>query len=297
MFQAQRQLVASIGRLNSVANFRRKGRDDLGADILACSEALLRRSKHQHGASSSSAAEVLAADVVSSFQAMRSYLREVGRCLERVDPHLCNNAGLVVRLVDWEESWEVGARYVRQAPLMDALCDAVAEVRVVQQLAPALTSMCADCDVELFFVLPRLVMLCFVAEPDKERAELVRSLVPHLFTGEAGARGLGPELQELAALLGRALRLLGGTPGPAASPKGAAWEMLVRRAVAGAGGKEAQGLGEPAQKALEDLMRELERWSLELQRHCPEDWNQCCAVLVQCIQGGSQRQPCTKFQV
>ena len=41
-------------------------------------------------------------DVVGSFEAMRRYLREVKKCLERVDPHLCNNVGLVARLVDWE---------------------------------------------------------------------------------------------------------------------------------------------------------------------------------------------------
>ena len=48
-----------------------------------------------------------------------------------MDPHLCNNAGLVTRLVvsclgvegmrvaqDWEESWEVGARYVQNEWLL-----------------------------------------------------------------------------------------------------------------------------------------------------------------------------------
>merc|ERR1719473_1777640 len=99
-----------------------------------------------------SAARILATDVVESFDAMREYLREVERCLERVDPHLCNNVGLVARLVDWEESWEVGARYVQHTPLLNALCDLVAEIRSAQRLAPALTSMCDECDVELFMV-------------------------------------------------------------------------------------------------------------------------------------------------
>ena len=66
--------------------------------------------------------------MVGSFDAMRSYLREVERCLERVDPHLCNNAGLVSRLVDWEESWEVGTRHVQNERLLDAICDLVAEI-------------------------------------------------------------------------------------------------------------------------------------------------------------------------
>eukprot|EP00435_Cladocopium_sp_Y103_P003446 s4768_g1.t1 len=66
----------------------------------------------------SAAARTLCGDVVESFVAMRLYLREIGKCLERVDPHLCNNAGLVTRLVDWEESWEVGARYVQNELLL-----------------------------------------------------------------------------------------------------------------------------------------------------------------------------------
>lgn len=34
---------------------------------------------------------------------------------------------------------------------------------------------------------------------------------------------------------------------------------------------------------LEHFMLELERWSIELQRHCPTDWNQWCALLVRCL--------------
>jgi hypothetical protein len=35
--------------------------------------------------------------------------------------------------------------------------------------------------------------------------------------------------------------------------------------------------------AVEALMRTVEGWSLELQRHCPEDWNECSTVLVRCL--------------
>ena len=31
---------------------------------------------------------------------------------------------------------------------------------------------------------------------------------------------------------------------------------------------------------VEGLMKELEKWSLELQRHCPEAWNHCSSVLL-----------------
>merc|ERR1719464_2465584 len=119
-------------------------------------------------------------DVLASYDAMRAYLSEVGTCIERVDPHLCNNVGLVARLVDWEESWEVGARYVQHAKLLNAVCDLVAEIRVAQRLVPALTAMCDECDVELFMVLPRIIWLRFLASP-LQLLELLRSLLPHRF--------------------------------------------------------------------------------------------------------------------
>merc|ERR1719183_2785694 len=87
------------------------------------------------------AAHVLSTHVVESFEAMRVYLREVQNCLERVDPHLCNNSGLVARLCDWEESWEQGARYVLREDLLASLCDLAGELRAVQRMEPALADM------------------------------------------------------------------------------------------------------------------------------------------------------------
>jgi len=307
--EAERNLVQCIAHLNSVANFKRKGRDDLGCDILESAASILQRCKKGHSnapisGAAREAAQVLASDVVAAYDAMRNYLCEVGTCIERVDPHLCNNVGLVARLVDWEESWEVGARYVREAPMFEAVCDIVAEVKAAQELAPALTTMCEDCDVELFLVLPRVVLLCFLADPANKRAELVKSLLPHRFrtTSEGALPGkLDPEFNELFEQFGQALRVLESTWAAAAraASKDAAWEFLVKRAVLG-GGDVRNLYGEcplPSQKVVEDLMREVERWSLELQRHCPEDWNQFSAVLVQCLTGGSPKEPAPKFQV
>merc|ERR1719330_882162 len=43
--EAQRDLVECISRLNAVANHRRKGRDDLGGDILESAKAALSNSR------------------------------------------------------------------------------------------------------------------------------------------------------------------------------------------------------------------------------------------------------------
>lgn len=300
--EAQGSLVQCAAHINSVANFRRKGRDDLGADILESSQQVLERfgiSSQEvvaagegnalaqatiSGAISKRAGLSLAVDVVASFEAMRRYLRQVKRCMERVDPHLCNNSGLVERLVDWEESWEVGARYVRESGLQEAISDVVSECHAAANLAPVLNTMCSDCDVELFLVLPRLLVLLCIAKTTESRCELLKVLLPHRFPD------LGWKLaedQEFAVLINQfklVLDQLGSNSGTSgASP----WTLLVRRAVNGAAETNSQGLQSALREQLEALMRGIEKWSLELQRHCAEDWNQCSSVLVQCFNGGS----------
>lgn len=313
---AQRALVECISRLNAVANHRRKGRDDLGGDILESALAALSYGRREEGGSRHSAAQVLAEDIVGAFDAIREYLQKVKSQLPRVDPHLCNNPGLTARLVDWEESWEVGGRYVRHAPLLDALCDLVTKIQGIQMLTPTLATMCEECDVELFLVLPRITLLAFLVHPEGKQAELLKVLLPHRFNSETGAAAL-PELEELIKqfhltschVANAATPLFAGATGLAqtsyasSAARAFAWEVLVRRAVDGDDGV-ASSLNRfpPAvrgdlQKVTDDFGRELEKWSVELQRHCPEDWNQCSAVLVQCLTGASKRHKFVKFQV
>lgn len=315
--EARERLVTSISRLNSVANCRRKGRDDLGSDILSSAASVL---EGAGPCGASRAARVLASDVVGAFEAVRKYLREVGQCLEKVDPHLCNNAGLVALLVDWEERWEVGSRYVRRVSMLAAVSDLVDEMRAAQRISPSLINMCEDRDAELFLVLPRLVCLCFASGPTKARAGLLQSLLPQRFGPAEGwrpgeASRAVPELEGLVERYRHAVqqlvaaRCLDQDSRSATSiAEAAAWRQLVRRAIAGTSSSSSaeSGLstafsrgphGAATRQAVEDFMRELERWSLELQRRCPEDWNQCSAVLVQCLTGESQRQTNCDFQV
>jgi hypothetical protein len=221
---------------------------------------------------------------------MRKYFREVANCLERVDPHLCNNAGLVARLVDWEESWEVGARYVQREKLLDSLCDVVSEVRSAQRLVPALTAMCEDCDVELFLVLPRIIWLRFLDEP-QQQVELLKSLLPHRFAdSDNGQVSWDSATQDF---LVKFQIVKSFFPDSAS-----AWETLVKRVVLGSGSSEKaeayQGLAahlrEAVEPQIEELMRELESHSIELQRHCAEDWNQCSAILVQCLSNDGEKE-------
>ena len=78
----KRLLVACIVRIKSVANFRRKGRDDLRTDVRRDALQTLHHSNTtvsdaERNANSLSAVRTLAIDVVESFIVMREYLREV----------------------------------------------------------------------------------------------------------------------------------------------------------------------------------------------------------------------------
>lgn len=301
--EVQRLLVAAITRLNSVANVNRKGRDDLRVEVLAEAHSTLCQCKatgneHQENEHLLAAARILATDVEESFKAMRQYLREVTSCLERVDPHLGNNSGLVSRLVDWEESWEVGTAYLQQKRALHALCDAVAEIHRVQTFAPKLADMFEECDVELFMVLPRLMWLRFLAEPLTQIPLLAR-LLPHRFSGAASATPtLGLELRTF---YNKYAQIEGELATSCTSLRfeekvAAVRALLVKRVIYG-GDDEVNAIfssmppvhADSAKDKVEGLMHELEAWSIELQRHCPEDWNQYSAVLVHCLRTEAEK--------
>jgi len=190
-------------------------------------------------------------------------------------------------------------------------CDLVAKIHGIQCLTPTLATMCEECDVELFMVLPRLALLAYLAQPAGKQVELMRVMLPHRFSSGSLAEEVtvDAELEKLVqqfhhtmcVLAGAAASQLTNATSPAA--RTVAWELLVRRAVDGcdseAGALEgfAPARQLEAQRVAESFGRELERWSVELQRHCPEDWNQCSAVLVQCLTGASKRHKFVKFQV
>lgn len=291
--EAQAKLVGSIGHLNSVANTRRKGRDDLSVEVLFDAMSTLSRcdSAEKKGENTETliAARILATDVLESYQAMREYLREVEHCLERVDPHLCNNVGLVARLADWEESWEMGTRYMQHEKLLNAVCDLVAEIRRAQRVVPALTTMCEECDVELFLVLPRMIWLRFLVEP-LQHAELLRSLLPHRFPNSADDPTKVGWDDELASFLEKYKEthkaLLANACSNTKCENEEAWEMLVQRVIRGSVGTVSDDV---VRESVEQLMHHLEPLSIELQRHCPEDWNQCSAILVQCLTRASEK--------
>jgi len=255
-----------------------------------------------------SAGQFLANRTVEAFAGLRSYLLKVEPHLEELHPQLCRNPGLVACLAAWKESLALGARYLRSSPLLGALSNASGEVWEAQGIAPMLVQLCENCDAELFLVLPRLVWLCFLAEPGS-LAELIRHLLPHRFAVESTTMGgsaspaeacLGPELRIATGSFRRAeerLRIaMDKIVAGANDSERTWWHLLVRRAVGGMSSSDSlyNESCAPAQRQevveiVEGLMHEIERWSMELQRHSPEDWNACSNILVQCLSEVPQR--------
>jgi len=336
--EQRRRLLQCVARLNSAANLRWKGHEDRGAEVLEAAIAALKRCDSVQNVNSEGGdgqcpqrerevVQVLATGVVDAFGCVRNYLREVPNWIDSVHPHLCNNAGLVARVSAWTESWELGARYMELAPLLRAICDIVSAIHNARRLVPALAAMCDECDVELFLVLPRIVWLWFLGEPNS-RAELLRRLLPNHFTNSADPPAFDQQLERFIASfrdVSKSLCVASSEEGPSKAPtvddcssadgERHAWEVLVTRVVAGPNGGTTRAnapslndeasppgsLGSSAhdgttlsadmESSVEAFVHELERWSMELQRHRPEDWCQCSAVLVRCLSGEAAPHP------
>jgi len=253
--ELQQQFVKSLAKLNSVANRSGKGRDDLDGEVLVRADAVLRRDTPNSFAAET--ARALATEVVEAYEAMRRYLRNVCTLMDHVDPHLCKNAGLVTRLNDVEESWELGTLYVQRSATLGTLCDWVSQLKTAQALSAPFAIMCDNCDVEMFLVMPRLVWLCFLRDPAAQM-ELMSSLMPkRLSCADDELRALCQQFQQVLVAC--------------------SWEVIVLKAIAGSSSNNSS--------ELDDFMRDLEHWSMELQRGSPQDWNRCSSVITQCLVG------------
>jgi hypothetical protein len=279
-------------------------------DILDRAIEVLRRCDPAIGSSISAdiagPAAVLASRVVDSFGALRSYFGQVPHHRDEMIPNLCQNEGLVARLVDWEKSWEIGARHVLDEQHLAAFCHLAAGLRSASRVAPSFTEMVADFDPDLFLSLPRVAWLHALEEPEGPVSELLRGFLPHRFEADEQTSE-GDSKSNAAALIGAFRKAANSvedmwTEGMA-SPSGgkqATWELFIRRAVVGPGASAAEDLysGLPPQQCdaagaiVESFMNELERWSMELQRHNPEDWNECVDLLVQCLKEDRREQEC-----
>lgn len=317
--EAREKLIRSISKLNSVANSERKGRSDLSADILDDAHILLHRCTAEGSIPLESSscqctsevclgsgegrilrtpesletAQCLANDVIESYWHVRYCLSAVSSCLERVDPDLRRNADLVHRLVDWEESWEIGRAYVQNRDMLRAICGVVGYLRQAADWEPALARMIITCDVGFCLCLPRLCVLLFLGDPAGHTHLLGRFLPQHFGTSPAcsssSSEAQNPWDDELDLIIRKyneSCQFLASHL-PQGEKDLAVQQFLVRWAVVGPNCEDFLRDFDPALRSpncpVESMVRCIEKCSITLQRHCPEDWNQFMAVVVHCF--------------
>lgn len=277
-------LFAQVCTLNAY-----RGRGDMDFEVLEAAADAYLSSQHADGSECSSAARssqaaqrLLASTVLNSFADLREHLSQI-KSIMHMDPQLRNNATLMQRLAAFEESCDLGARFLLKPDLLRALCSVAAEAVDAQRFVPEFRTLLEDQDAELFLILPRLVLLCGLEDPS--HAALVESFLPHHFgssaaddQGENSSTKQAPseEMQRLTADFERAREMLGTLGGRRKN-------TLVQRAVMGF---QSEGR-DHVDEAVDDLMRRLEGFSMELQRHRPQDWNRCSSILLQCIEAAS----------
>eukprot|EP00933_Yihiella_yeosuensis_P013507 TRINITY_DN12483_c0_g1_i2.p1 TRINITY_DN12483_c0_g1~~TRINITY_DN12483_c0_g1_i2.p1 ORF type:complete len:545 (+),score=87.39 TRINITY_DN12483_c0_g1_i2:99-1733(+) len=308
----QRYLLVCIARLNLVANVNAKGRDDFSVEVLQDAvrtlQGCMRAEEKGQSGNYMDAAKMLSTEVVEAFVSMRLYLWRISSALDQADPHLCNNIGLVEKLIDFEGAWEVGALYLKSSQLLTGLCDLVSEIRCALRNSSAFMEMCQNLDAEWFLVLPRFILLRMLYMQELQKGAIM-SLLPHRFedvtkNGTSGQiwncdevlNDLVKQFQAtFAAILDAQRTTANGLPVPTAAAE-AAWEVLTKRVVNGSeqDRDDTYGCLDPVLRStveakIESFLTDLEPISMELQRQCPEDWNSFSQTVYRCIQGEGEK--------
>jgi len=239
---------------------------------------------------------ILAHGVVNSFDDLRRYLQTIEKKIEQAHPDLHLNPGLVEKLNAVRQSWKLYEEWGKEGPQNKALNSVIAVVRRAMRTRPSFRKMCEECDPELFLVLPRIVLLCFLEEPTALQA-VVRKFLPDKLCGAEDANTKQPSglVQVLNVTFCSTVLMLRGAHLKSLSMEVAArndciFDLLIQRAILGNTYDkntlyediDVASHGAAASK-VDSFMRDLEGYSLELQRHSPEAWNTFTELFVACV--------------
>ncbi|CAJ1396672.1 unnamed protein product [Effrenium voratum] len=258
------ELLHRVGELNACANAKGKGRQDMTVSVLeAAADSYLTEDRANDP--TSRARKALACAVLEGFLEVRHYLSAVSMRMLWIDPQLSSNEDLEGSLMAWEDAWELGTSFLLKPELRDAICGVAADTSCACEFEPTLAGLIEDQDAELFMILPRLVLLSGLRSPS--HLALAQEILPEL---EAPVQeGAQPyPFAELRQALGQL-----------SIHQGDGWQFLMAKAIQGPGQAAADERG----RAVEAFLRQLEGFSIQLQRKQPEVWNRCCCLLLRCV--------------
>lgn len=288
--------VVSFEPEEDVSDFQMPIQDFSGKEAPEISSVAVERTEMQDVAGDLSAARCLAGDVVESYWHLRYYLRDIANSVERVDPNLSANAKLVSRLEDWEESWEVGRDYVNDVEMFKAVCDLVCFLKEAEKLEPVLAEMTQECGAEFCLCLPRLVWLHFLHDPERN-LKLLQKFLPHRFTStdcssSPSGQSWDNTIEELLCRYQVAQRGLNAhldTDSECNTQR-----FLVQSVIEGPNSESQSDLSTQlslhTKSHCDTLVHAIEEFSIELQRHRPEDWNHFMMLIVRCFSHGKPKQ-------
>jgi len=245
--EARGKLVEVINRLNSVGNNEGKGRSDLGVEILQLAEKPLELDVELN---------CLARDICTSFHDIRAYFRSVSTSLDLMEPHMAHNIQLAQRLLCWEESWEIGKKFLVDENMRVALVSLVRHVReVCSDGMNDFEEKLAMCDADALWAVAKLVILQFVSSPTSDG--LCREFLPECWKNDESLLSLMHQYKRLPA---------------------SAHVHLYRCAT---------GCEEP-NALVEFFWKEIEAVATRLQRRHPTQWNRFVMVFLRCYDISSE---------
>jgi hypothetical protein len=252
--ELRKKLVAACGKINSVANTEGKGRDDLTVDILIAAEGITRRISN----SQSRAVRKLADRIKASFNELRQVFRKYSENIELVDPQLKNNQDLVELLIRFEKSWEKGKEFFLNPKLCNMLIHFSRLIEGVCEKYPHLQEKIEAVDTDVFVIVPCLAVLSSLDGDDKG---ICHAYYPALSDGAAEeSHYLGTKDTYLA------LKRRG--------PNGYELYNIVELTILERQATEEQlRKSKVSLKEINQLVHEIKRIAMGLQRHQPTEWN------------------------
>merc|ERR1712216_448012 len=192
-----------------------------------------------------------------------------------------------------ETAWGRCHTYVEDEDMRASLDHLLADIEKVHEMMPQFLRMCKDSDPEFFLVLPRVMWLSFLRNTTRD--SLLKDLIPHCFKDDDSSRpgsaskGSRDVMDLIEKFRSVEALLVDAQKGSCHSRQKSAWEMLICRAVMASSKDRSRCFFERIRlephrqkecaDAVDKLMLELEKWSMELQRHCPRDWNKFVELL------------------
>eukprot|EP00826_Nyctotherus_ovalis_P034138 TRINITY_DN2800_c0_g1_i6.p1 TRINITY_DN2800_c0_g1~~TRINITY_DN2800_c0_g1_i6.p1 ORF type:complete len:290 (+),score=100.41 TRINITY_DN2800_c0_g1_i6:655-1524(+) len=235
----RKELVEIFCKINSVANYEGKGRDDLGVEILLAAESVLREDR-------SVAVKRLALRIRESFSRFRGTFRKYEQCVELIDPQLRNNRDLVQSLLSFEDSWTKGKFFFLNPNITNLLMEFSHEVELLGMRYADVKEKMESMDADVFLTIPCMAILNSLKLKDERIYIFCDKPLDRLFE----------ELKEKTKTI---------------SDKG--YSIIERGLLEKESDERGMKEANLTKEQLDELINEIKRAAMVLQRSKPADWN------------------------